>query len=230
MDTKKANCQTCINQNCLIKINFKSLKLLGYLESKRTIACGKSQSFILEGSPVHGLFFIYDGKAKVYSRGIQGKDQIIRFAGNGDIVGHRGFLTFESYRISATAVEDSILCHFSSEVLLEMLHSIPNLSFDLMKFYAEELQRSEDKVKKFSQMNVRERVIDALMYIIKKFGTTKGFINLKVSRREIADFAGTTEDQVTRVLSKLNQEKLIHLEKKLIQIVNMEMLQEELSS
>ena len=203
---------------------------LGFIESKRTIVCRKSQSFILEGSPVHGLYFIYDGKAKVYSRGFQGRDQIIRFAGNGDIVGHRGLLTFESYKISATAVEDSTLCYFSSEILIEMLHSVANLSFDLMKFYAEELQRSEDKVKKFSQMNVRERVIDALMYIIRKFGTTEGVINFKVSRREIADFAGTTEDQVTRVLSKLNQEKLIHLEKKLIQIIDLEMLLKETSS
>ena len=227
MDVQKTNCETCINQNCLIKKNLEAIKSLGYLEAKRTMICGKSQSFILEGSPVHGLFFIFDGKAKVYSRGFQGKDQIIRFAGNGDIVGHRGLLTFESYKVSATAVEEAVLCHFSNDVLLEMLHSIANLSFDLMKFYAEELQSSEDKVKKFSQMNVRERVIDGLMYIIKKFGTTNGFINLKLSRREIADFAGTTEDQVTRVLSKLNQENLIQLEKKMIQILDMEMLLKE---
>lgn len=229
MNTKEANCHTCLNHNCLINRNLKSLDSLGFIASKRTIVCRQSQSFILEGSPVHGLYFIYDGKAKVYSRGFQGKDQIIRFAGNGDIVGHRGLLTFESYKVSATAVEDSTLCYFSSDVLIEMLHSVANLSFDLMKFYAEELQRSEDKVKKFSQMNVRERVIDALMYIIKKFGTTDGVINFKVSRREIADFAGTTEDQATRVLSKLNQEGLIYLEKKVIQIVNMEKLLEELS-
>lgn len=228
MKLREANCQTCINQSCLIKRNLESFTSPNFVASKRTIVCRKSQSFILEDSPVHGLYFIYDGKAKVYSRGFQGRDQIIRFAGNGDIVGHRGFLTFESYRISASAVEDTTLCYFSNDVLLEMLHSVGNLSFDLMKFYAEELQRSEDKVKKFSQMNVRERVIDAIMYIIKKFGTTDGYINFKVSRREIADFAGTTEDQATRVLSKLNQENLIHLEKKLIQIVNMEMLQKEL--
>lgn len=228
MKTNEGNCKTCNNQNCLIKKNIELLTPSDFIASKRTIVCRKSQSFILEDSPVHGLYFIYDGKAKVYSRGFQGKDQIIRFAGNGDIVGHRGLLTFESYRVSATAVEDTTLCYFSSETLMEMLHSVANLTFDLMKFYAEELQRSEDKVKKFSQMNVRERVIDALMYIINKFGTTDGVINFKVSRREIADFAGTTEDQATRVLSKLNQEGLIHLEKKSIQIVNMIKLLEEL--
>src|SRR4051812_43760228 len=128
MKLKKANCETCINENCLIKKNLDAVRSQGYLEAKRTIMCGKAQSFILEGSPVHGLFFIFDGKAKVYSRGLEGRDQIIRFAGNGDIVGHRGLLTFESYKISATAVDDSVLCHFSSEVLIEMLHSIAGLS------------------------------------------------------------------------------------------------------
>jgi CRP-like cAMP-binding protein len=34
-------------------------------------------------------------------------------------------------------------------------------------------------------------------------------INLDLSRKEIADFAGTTEEQVTRVISSLKRETLI---------------------
>jgi CRP/FNR family transcriptional regulator, anaerobic regulatory protein len=58
-------------------------------------------------------------------------------------------------------------------------------------------------------MNVRERVIDTLLYIHKKFGHTNELINLDLSRKEIADFAGTTEEQVTRVISSLKREALI---------------------
>ncbi len=203
---------------------------MGYLDLKRTIHSRKSENFILEGSPVQGLFFVYKGKAKVYSSGAQGGDQIVRFVGNGDTVGHRGFLSFEScYMISADALEDSILCHFTSEDLLKMLHSIANLSFDLMIFYAEELQRSEEKVNKFAQMNVRERVIDSLMYLKNKFGVNDGFINIKISRKEIADFAGTTDKQVTRVMSNLKQENLIYIEGKLIKIIDEEKLLKETS-
>jgi CRP/FNR family transcriptional regulator, anaerobic regulatory protein len=227
MNLKDAKCDSCFNHNCLIKVNLNAIKALGHLESKRALLCRKSQNFILEGSPVHGLYFIYSGKAKVYSIGVQNREQIIRFAGNGDIVGHRGFLTYENYKISAAAVEDTVLCHFSNDVLFEMLHSVAGLSFDLMKFYAEELQRSEERVNTFSQMNVKSRVIDALVSIANKFGMTNGFINLKISRKEIADFAGTTEEQVTRVLSKLKQENLIKLDRKMIQIVNMNLILKE---
>ena len=65
------------------------------------------------------------------------------------------------------------------------------------------MNRSENKVKTISQMTVRERVIDTLLYINRKFGTTDGFLNLTLSRKEYADYAGTTEEQVIRTFSSL---------------------------
>ena len=91
-----------------------------------------------------------------------------------------------------------------------MLHEIPNLTFDLMLFYAEELNRSETKVRKFAQMTVREKVIDSFLYINRKFGQTdEGFFNIQLPRKDFADFAGTTEEQVIRIISSLKKENLL---------------------
>lgn len=60
-------------------------------------------------------------------------------------------------------------------------------------------------------MNVRERVIDTLLYLLKKIGHTNHLINVNLSRKEIADFIGTTDEQVTRVFSSLKKEGLIKI-------------------
>ncbi|MFT6867284.1 MAG: CRP-like cAMP-binding protein [Cyclobacteriaceae bacterium] len=206
-----------------------SAALQPFLAKKNTLSCKKGQHFIIEGAPVHGLYFVQQGKAKVAKTGFNGKEQIVRFSGNGEIIGHRGFGAGQFYQISAVAIENTTLCNFSTETLNEMLMTIPKLTFDLMTFYAEELNRSETKVKKFAQMTVREKVIDALLYINRKFGQINGFLALQLSRKEIADFAGTTEEQVIRVISALKKEYLIKASGKRIGIADVNILSKEIA-
>jgi len=225
-----AECITCENTNCLIKKNINNPNIEKFLGEKHDIKCKKSQQFIIEGAPAHGLFFVRKGQVKVVKTGIYGREQIVRFAHDGEIIGHRGFGSGKQYPIGALAIKETYLCNFTNEVLLKILHEVPNLTFDLMLFYAEELNRSETKVRKFAQMTVREKVIDSLLYINRKFGQTEdGFFNIQLPRKDYADFAGTTEEQVIRIISSLKKENLLKSKVKKIGIVDIDLLKKEIS-
>lgn len=228
-DAVNTACVVCENNRCLINKNVSSSVVSKFTEQRKEIRCKKGQQFIMEGAPVTGLFFVLKGRVKVLRTGLHGKEQIVRFAKEGEIIGHRGFSTDESYPISAIALEDCVLCYFYKETLQQALKTDPLFTYDLMKFYANELSKSEVKVKSLSQMTVRERVIDTLLYINRKFGQTNGFISMMLSRREYADYAGTTEEQVIRVLSALKKENLITTRGKRIGIVQVEVLKKEIS-
>tara|TARA_R110002049_G_scaffold248695_11_gene423193 strand:+ start:4149 stop:4823 length:675 start_codon:yes stop_codon:yes gene_type:complete len=215
--------------DCLINRNLKILSGSYLIEQKSGIRCKKGQQFIIEGAPVNGLFFVLSGKVKVFRTGINGREQIVRFAKEGEIIGHRGFGAEEHYSIGAIALEDSVLCYFSKDNLQETLRNNAIFAYDLMLFYANELNKSESKVKSISQMTVRERVIDTLLYIHRKFGDTRGFLNLPLSRKEYADYAGTTEEQVIRVFSSLKKENLISAKGKKISMTNLQLLKKEIS-
>lgn len=229
MTAGKALCADCSNNHCIIKKNLGRIEMANFIDRKNTLSCKKGQTFILEGAPVHGLYFVRNGKVKVVKTGLNGKEQIIRLARDGEIVGHRGFGASQFYQINAVAVEAGTLCNFSASVMYEMLQTIPSLTYDLMLIYAEELNATETKVKKFAQMTVREKVIDAFLYINRKFGQVNGFLNILLSRKEIADFAGTTEEQVIRVISALKREGLIKSSGKKLGIHNVELLSKEIS-
>ncbi len=222
-------CSTCGNVRCLIKKNLGSTIVNTFTQHRKEIRCKKGQQFIMEGAAVTGLFFLLKGTVKVIRTGLHGKEQIVRFAKEGEVIGHRGFGTEESYPIGAIALEDSLLCYFSKDLLQEVLRTEPSFTYDLMLFYANELSKSEVKVKSLSQMTVRERVIDTLLYVNRKFGQEHGFMAQVLSRREYADYAGTTEEQVIRVLSALKKEQLIVTKGKRIGIVNLQLLKNEIS-
>lgn len=228
MKEEVAICSTCPNLNCFIKKHLHLEQMKNYIDRKRSFGCKKSQQFIIEGAPIQGLYFIYKGKVKTVKTGINGREQIVRFTKDGDTVGFRGFGASKRYFIGAYALEDTLLCNFSNEDMLDILRNVPEITFDLMLFYADELNKSENKIRKIAQMNVRERVIDTLIYIHKKFGQINGVIELDLSRKEIADFAGTTEEQVIRVISSLKKELLIKTVGKKIGLINKDKLQSEI--
>ena len=228
MKSELATCTSCVNENCFIKKHLHLEKMQQYVSKKQSFVCKKSQPFITEGASLQGLYFICKGKAKTVKTGINGREQIVRLTTNGDIIGFRGFGTSKRYLIGAYALEDTILCNFSNETMQEILQQVPEFTYALMLFYAEELNKSENNVRKIAQMNVRERVIDTLLYIYRKFGQTDDLLNLDLSRREIADFAGTTEEQVIRVLSSLKKESLIYTLGKRIGLAQLDLLKKEI--
>jgi CRP/FNR family transcriptional regulator, anaerobic regulatory protein len=228
MKTLEIKCESCHNSNCLIKQHLHIERLREIALLKTSFSCKKGQQFMFEGAPTQGLYFIYDGKVKVLKTGIYGKEHIVRLTKNGDTIGFRGFGTGNRYLIAATAIEDTALCNFSNEIMNEILKTIPEFTYNLMLFYAQELNKSEENVKKIAQMNVRERVVDSLIYLHKKFGEKGGLIDIQLSRKEIADFAGTNDEQVTRVFSSLKSEGVIKIIGKKVGILNLNKLKQEI--
>jgi len=209
MDKQQMSCFECVNNNCLIKKHIDAESMQPFLPQKNTFHCKERQQFILEGAPVSGLYFIYSGCVKVFKHTANADAQIIRISKDGEIVGHRGFGTNYVYDISASAISDSVLCHFPTQVLIDMLHQTPPLMFDFMLFYADQLQKSEANAKLFGRMSVRDKVVNSLLFVSRKFGQTDGLINITLSRRDIADLAGTSEEQAIRVISALKKEGLL---------------------
>ncbi|WP_026730251.1 Crp/Fnr family transcriptional regulator [Flavobacterium denitrificans] len=228
MKEEQTLCYSCPNENCFIKKHLHLEQMAHYISKKQNVICKKSDQFITEGAPLQGLYFICKGKAKTIKTGINGREQIVRLTTNGDIIGFRGFGTSKRYLIGAYALEDTVLCNFSNETMQEILQHVPQFTYALMLFYAEELNKSENNIRKIAHMNVRERVIDLLLYIHRKFGQINGLIDIDLSRKEIADFAGTTEEQAIRIISSLKKEALIKTEGKRVGILRISELRSEI--
>jgi CRP/FNR family transcriptional regulator len=57
---------------------------------KQNLKFKKGGVIFSEGQPVTGIYFVYEGTAKVHKKWGGDKELIIRFAANGAIMGHRG--------------------------------------------------------------------------------------------------------------------------------------------
>jgi CRP-like cAMP-binding protein len=190
--------------------------------NRQTLLFKKGELLFNEGDDVTGMYFVYDGAIKVHKQWGD-KELILRFAKKGSVVGHRGLGNELIYPISATAIEPSTICFIDMQFFLSSLKVNHDLLFELMMFFAEELKVSERKMRNMAHMPVKGRLVNALLTLQEKFGTTnEGFIDINLSRQDLASYVGTTYETVFRVLNELVEIGLVTTSDKNIALVDNE--------
>lgn len=218
---KNIFCRECLNNNCFVRKHCSADWLDTLSLAKYQFLQKKGQYVFIEGNPVFGIYFIKEGKVKVTASGHRNREQIVRLAKDGHILGHRG-LGGDFYPVSAVSMEDTTLCFFENKILHEAFMANPEFTYELMMFYSKELRKAEIRMKHLTQMNVREKTADAILFIKEAFGINKDghTLNVSISREEIAELAGTSVGQIIHNLSDFQKEKIIIKKGKKIQILD----------
>ena len=188
---------------------------------KQNFQIRKGQYIFREGDPVNGIYFIYSGNVKVHKQWDNEKELIIRFAKAGEILGHTGLGNDPNYLVSATALEPVMVCYIAMNFFDSTLQVNSNLTYQLMRFMANELQESEKRVRNLVHMPVKGRIAQAFITLQNQFGVnTEGFINIELTRQDLSSFAGTSYETLFKVINELTEEQLIKASGKNIKITN----------
>ena len=222
----KKNKKECDLQSCFLCRLCLPEWLPAVAINKKTKHFKKGELIFKEGEEVKGIFFVFDGTVKVHKRWGTEKELIIRFAKNGDIIGHRGLGEEVIYPVSGTAIEATTVCFVELDFFKSTLRINNEFTISLLMFYADELQRSERKMNNLAHMQVKGRIAYSLLSLYRKFGiTSAGAINIILSRQDLASYAGTTYETVFRILNEFTQDAIIAIEHKSIFIQNIAALE-----
>jgi CRP-like cAMP-binding protein len=184
----------------------------------------KGQIVFFEGNRPAGLYCITKGKVKIYQIGGEGKEQIIRLAKDGDILGYRALISGEIYSGSASVLEDSVICFIPKKVFFDLLQINSELSTRMMKLLSQDLRMAEVRITGLAQKPVRERLAETILMLREFYGLENDGKTIKavLSREDISNIVGTATETAIRMMSEFKQEKMIDLEGKRIKILNQE--------
>jgi CRP-like cAMP-binding protein len=174
-----------------------------------------------EGNRISGFYCINNGIIKVFKTGFDGKEQIIRFAKKGDIIAYRSVLSNEPACTSAKVIEDCQVCFIPSEILISFIKTNPNYALELIKLACHELGEANSFITDIAQKTVRERLAEVLLFLVNDFGLDdQQFLNISLTREELANIVGTATESVIRLLSEFKSDKLLELNGRKIRITN----------
>lgn len=212
-----ANCFLC--QSCL-KDWLPAIDL-----NRKKILVKRGQLLFKEGDPVKGIFFVSSGTLKVHKRWDKEKEMILRFAKDGDIIGHLGLGNQPTYPVSATAIDQSLVCYVDMDFFNTSLNVNHKLSIKMMHFFANELQESEKRMRNQAHMSVRGRVAQALISLKNQFGINEHeFVNVEITRQDLASYSGAVYESLFRTINDFTERGLVTITGKSIMIVNEAML------
>lgn len=179
-----------------------------------------------EGSRITGIFCINKGIIKVFKTGIDGKEQIIRFAKPGDIIAYRSVLSSEPACTSAKAIEDAGVCFIPSHILTDFVKENPLFSMEIMKLTCHELGEANEYITDIAQKTVRERLAEILIHLINDFGLdSENYLKITLTREELANIVGTATESVIRLLSEFKSDRYIELNGRKIKILDRKSLE-----
>jgi CRP/FNR family transcriptional regulator len=180
------------------------------------------QMIFSEGGNPKGLFCISSGKIKISKISDEGKEQIVRLAKEGDIIGYRALLSDEKYSCSAIAINEISLCFIPKSAFLEVMAGNGELALKMMTLLAGDLKKAENKIMHLSHKSVRERMAEVLLVLKETYGCEKNnsTININFTRTEIGTLAGITRETATRILYEFSDAGMLELNGNKIAIIN----------
>ncbi len=191
---------------------------------RKNFQLNKGEVLFREQDEMNGVYFIYNGTMKVHKHWGEDKELIVRFAKDGQIVGHRGLGKDNYFPVSATALERTTVCFIDLDFFKTSLKVNHDFLYELMMFFAAELKESEKNMRNLAHMPVKGRIAYALFMLKEKFGTDEdNYIDIQLTRQDIASFVGTTYETLFRMMNELAEEGAISISKK-IKIIDGEKL------
>lgn len=196
-----------------------------FIDAKKLFNFTKGEVLFNEDEDPNGVYFIEKGTVKLSKSGVYGKDQILRFIKEGDLVGYRSLLIGENFQAKAEAMSEVEVTFVPGDVFLHLLQIDPKLSFAMLQKFAYELGESSNTITNLAQKTVRERLAEFLLDLEQKLGTDpEGFIKISLTREEIANLIGTATESAIRLISEFKHDNLIETEGRNIKILNHEKL------
>lgn len=190
----------------------------------------KKREFVfMDGDDCVGLYIIRSGRVKVVRASSAGKEQIIKILNPGEILGFEVFYDARHYKNTAVVMEDCELCFVSRAAFFSIIEREPQIASKLIIALGSELNQAYERIGNLGLLNAREKLAHLLYTLASEYGvkTVGGVkLNLTLSRLEIAELLGITQETSIRLLKSFKEEGIIEIKRKEIIIRSLNRLKE----
>jgi len=163
-----------------------------------------------QGESSDWLYVVRDGQLKLTVVEADGREQIIRIAVGGQLIGYNS-LDDQHHAYTATALTEVRLCGIRHRDMLQVLDSNVDVSRRMVELLNDELAQARSLIRILGQKTAAEKIALFLLSLAPPYLAPTPAIShpLPLSRREIADMLGLTEETVSRLMAELRRERII---------------------
>ncbi len=217
----KTNCNLCSERSeCFVKLTKNTKEF--YNSQKTHISYKKGETLIKEGAKVTNITYILDGLVKVYIESPE-KNIIIKLLKSDDFIGLTSLFGDDSYYFSASALKETRICSIDREAIKDLVTECCEFSQQLSSWYSKNYNIMLSKCLNLGLRQLNGKLANTLLYLNREEFKSIDIFSY-INRKDLAELSGMSMESVVRILSEFNDEKIIELKGRRIEIKNLEQL------
>jgi len=226
LSTKKpaVACQNCsLSDLCLPRgLNREELELLEKSINK-TVKVKKRDYLYHRDDQQHAIYAVKAGAIKTSLSTPDGEEQILGFYLPGDLLGFDAF-AHNHHTCDAQALDDSLVCELNMDNFQDLCGKIASMRGQMLRQIGSEIEREHMLLLTLGQMRTEERLATFLSRLSAR-NAERGFsiteFYLPMARHDLANYLGMAVETLSRMFSRLQDEKVIDVQHRLIKILDM---------
>lgn len=197
------------------------------LRRARVVRYARGAAIYQRGDLGDSLMIILSGRVKITNVTADAREVALNFLGEGDLNGELAALDGRERSANATALEATEALVIWRRDLLPVLEQNPKAMLGVIEALAGKVRMMSAAVE-HSGLQMTAKAAGALLRLADQHGRTTPdgvLIDLKLSQRDLGNYAGLSRENMNRQLSELRDRELIRVDGALIVIVDREGLQ-----
>lgn len=217
------SCELCIYRSYLFdNLDKKEFALLTL--SKKELDYKKGAIICREGEKIKSFLYLKQGLLKIYKNVDNRREQIIGITKPKDFIGLLSAFNEKTHLYSISALEDSSVCVIDMEAIKSLVIKDGNFALNLLG----KMSKINDQILRtrldINLKNLRGRTAYILLMFRDIYKSDR--FDIPVSRKEIAELIEMRTENVTRILSEFRKDKIIQIEGKSIEIMDLHRLEQ----
>jgi CRP/FNR family transcriptional regulator len=228
LDQLRRSCGQCsLRQLCLpASIGSEDIQRLDRLV-KRRLPLRRGERLFRSGDPLRNLYLARKGSFKTTTLNEAGDEQVVGFHLPGELIGLDA-LAEGRHRCDAEALEQSDLCEIPMDQLQSIAMQVHGLQVQLLRIMGRSMGRDQDHLEMLGRRQASDRVLLFLHGLRERYlalGRDTDQLHLPMTREEIASYLGLVIETVSRSFGKLQDEGLIAVRGRRVQVLEVEQLE-----
>jgi CRP-like cAMP-binding protein len=204
-----------------------NLLLPGELEeinlNSKYVTYQKHETIFRQGTWTSHVMYVKSGMVKIYKEGRNKRSLVLKIGTAGEFLGLMSIFGSDMHQYSASAVYSSEIGYVDINVFKKIVKRNGEFAMSLIQTLSTDGLFLLEKLMGQSHKQLPGRIADVILYFSDKIFKQEAF-EFPLTRRELAELAGTTKESFIRTLSEYKNDKIIELDGSRVRINSMKIV------
>jgi len=215
--------QCDIGAPCFTKLNLQETNLVQ--ASRTQVIFRKGDNLTKQGAYASYVLFMGEGIARQYIEGDHDKSFNLKIIQPGEFVGLSTVFEKNTFPYSAVALTECRAFLVERDTIAQVVRLNGDFALSLIRRYFEQNEATTELLRRVIYKQMNGRMANTLLYLDSIKGAHPEIFSL-LSRKDLAEFAGTSTENAVKLLKSFESDGLIRLDDKDISVLDHHRLHE----